>query len=145
MNSIVVGTDGSETAALAVREAADIARSLGAHVHIVSVFQPLSGVRVAGAASVPERAEWAVGPSSGVQSLLEEVAGMVRARGVEVSTYARKGDPAEAILDIAEEQGAELIVVGNRGMQGARRFLLGSVPDKVSHHAHCSVLIVRTS
>src|SRR2546430_1138127 len=94
MNSIVVGTDGSETAALAVREAADIARSLGAHVHIVSVLQPLSGVKVAGAGSGPEGAGWAGGPSSGLQSLPEAAAGAVRTRGVEVSTCARKGGRA---------------------------------------------------
>jgi len=58
---------------------------------------------------------------------------------------ARQGDAADAILDIAEEQRSELIVVGNKGMTGAKRFLLGSVPNKVSHHAPCSVLIVRTT
>jgi nucleotide-binding universal stress UspA family protein len=56
----------------------------------------------------------------------------------------REGDPADAIIDAAEEEGADLIVVGNRGMQGAKRFLLGSVPNRVAHHAPCSVLIVHT-
>ena len=65
--------------------------------------------------------------------------------GVNVETYARQGDPADAILDVAEEQNADLIVVGNKGMTGAKRFLLGSVPNKISHHAPCSVLIVRTT
>ena len=60
-----------------------------------------------------------------------------------VETHAREGDPADAILDVAEEQGADLIVVGNKGMTGAKRFLLGSVPNKVSHHAPCSVMIIR--
>ena len=63
----------------------------------------------------------------------------------DVETFAREGDPADAILDVAEERGADLIVVGNKGMTGAKRFLLGSVPNKVSHHAPCSVLIIRTS
>ena len=58
--------------------------------------------------------------------------------------YAREGDPADAILDVAEELGADLIVVGNKGMTGAKRFLLGSVPNQVSHHAPCAVMIVRT-
>ena len=62
-----------------------------------------------------------------------------------MNTYAREGDPADAILDVAEERGADLIVVGNKGMTGAKRFLLGSVPNKVSHHAPCSVLIIRTT
>ena len=63
----------------------------------------------------------------------------------EVETFARQGDAADAILDVAEEQRADLIVVGNKGMTGAKRFLLGSVPNKISHHAPCSVLIVRTT
>ena len=62
----------------------------------------------------------------------------------QVETFARQGDAADAILDVAEEQRADLIVVGNKGMTGAKRFLLGSVPNKISHHAPCSVLIVRT-
>jgi nucleotide-binding universal stress UspA family protein len=57
----------------------------------------------------------------------------------------REGDPADAILDVAEEKNADLVIVGNKGMTGAKRFLLGSVPNKVSHHAPCSVLIIRTS
>jgi nucleotide-binding universal stress UspA family protein len=63
----------------------------------------------------------------------------------EVETFARVGDAADAILDVAEEHAADLIVVGHKGMTGATRFLLGSVPNKVSHHAPCSVLIVRTT
>ena len=70
---------------------------------------------------------------------------MVKSTGVDVNTVARQGDPADAILDTAEEQNADLIIVGNKGMTGAKRFLLGSVPNKVSHHAPCSVLIVRTT
>ncbi len=69
----------------------------------------------------------------------------MREAGIEVETFAREGDPADAILDVAEEHDADLIVVGNKGMTGARRFLLGSVPNKVSHHAPCSVLIIRTT
>jgi nucleotide-binding universal stress UspA family protein len=69
----------------------------------------------------------------------------MRAKGVEAESHARLGDPADALLEVAEEEGADLIVVGNRGMTGAKRFLLGSVPNKISHHAPCSVLIVRTT
>ena len=63
---------------------------------------------------------------------------------VEVDLYAQRGDPADAILDVAEERGADLIIVGNRGRAGAKRFLLGSVPNRISHHAPCAVLIIRT-
>ena len=77
--------------------------------------------------------------------MLSEAEEAVTKAGVkDVHTHAREGDPADAILDVAEEQGSDLIVVGNKGMSGAKRFLLGSVPNKVSHHAPCSVLIVRT-
>ena len=65
--------------------------------------------------------------------------------GTDGSDTAREGEPADAILDVAEEINADLIVVGNKGMTGARRFLLGSVPNKVSHHAPSSVIIVRTT
>jgi nucleotide-binding universal stress UspA family protein len=65
--------------------------------------------------------------------------------GLVVETHARDGDPAEAILDVAQEQKADLIVVGNRGLTGIERFLLGSVSSKLSHHAPCSVMIVRQS
>ena len=76
---------------------------------------------------------------------LRDAAEEAQDAGVPTETYARQGDPADAILDVAEERGSDLIVVGNKGMTGAKRFLLGSVPNKVSHHAPCSVLIIRTS
>ena len=79
-----------------------------------------------------------------VEATLEQAAAVVREAGVDVETFARQGDPADAILDVAEERGSDLIVIGNKGMTGAKRFLLGSVPNKVSHHAPCSVLIIRT-
>ena len=69
----------------------------------------------------------------------------MRSAGLDVETLAREGDPADSILDVAEEKEADLIIVGNKGMTGAKRFLLGSVPNKISHHAPCSVLIIRTS
>jgi nucleotide-binding universal stress UspA family protein len=65
--------------------------------------------------------------------------------GIEVETHARDGDPAQVILEVAQEQKADLIVVGNRGLTGIERFLLGSVSSKLSHHAPCSVMIVRRS
>ena len=80
-----------------------------------------------------------------MDAALEAAAAPAREEGVEVNVYARQGDPADAILDVAEERGADLIVVGNKGMSGAKRFLLGSVPNRVSHHAPCSVLIIRTT
>ena len=145
-SSIVVGTDGSETAEKAVAAAIDLARLAGAKLEIVSAYEPMAGHRIYMAAhEVPVDPQWAVNLREEVDATLAATAETARAGGVEPRIHAREGDPADAILDVAEELGADLIVVGNRGMTGAKRFLLGSVPNKVSHHAPCSVMIVRTS
>jgi nucleotide-binding universal stress UspA family protein len=86
-----------------------------------------------------------VNPREDVDATLKDAGGEIEAAGIQVEIYAREGDPADAILDVAEEQNADLIIVGNKGMTGAKRFLLGSVPNKVSHHAPCSVMIIRTT
>ena len=145
-SSIVVGTDGSETATLAVREAIDMAKAVGATLQLVSAYAPVSEQRLrAERRDAPADVQWAINPRQEVEAALAEAAELAGEAGVKVNTHARQSDPADAILDVAEEQNAELIIVGNRGMAGAKRFLLGSVPDKISHHAPCSVLIVRTS
>jgi len=144
--TIVVGTDGSDTATEAVRQAAELAADLGARVLIVSAYEPISDERLRETAEeVPRDLQWMINPREDVDATLHAAASLVRERGVETQTFARQGDPADAILDVAEEQRAELIVVGNKGMTGAKRFLLGSVPNRVSHHAPCSVLIIRTT
>ena len=144
--SIVVGTDGSDTAKEAVRQAVELARSLGAELLLVSAYQPVSRVSVnRETAEMPDDAQWMVSAREDVASLLAEAAQTAEEAGVPVQTFPRQGDPADAILDVAEERDADLIVVGNKGMTGAKRFLLGSVPNKVSHHAPCSVLIIRTT
>ena len=146
IRSIVVGTDGSETATKAVREAAQLAAALNAGMEIVSAYEPVGSQRLKEEArQVPDDLQWMVSPREDVEATLREAAEMVKEVGVDaVKCHAREGDPADAILDVAEEQGSDLIVVGNKGMTGAKRFLLGSVPNKVSHHAPCSVLIIRT-
>ena len=144
---IVVGTDGSETAQEAVRQAADLAKSTGAALDIVSAYGGESGVasggtrleRVERPADVPESAR------EQVNFALDTATGIAKRDGVEVQAHAEEGDPADAIINVAERVHADVIVVGNKGMTGARRFLLGSVPNKVSHHAPCSVFIIRTT
>ena len=144
--SIVVGTDGSDTATQAVRQAVDLAKDVGAKVELVSAYEPVSSQRLSEERrQAPEDLQWTINPREDVDATLEAAAELAKAAGVEVALYARQGDPADAILDVAEEQEADLIVVGNKGMTGAKRFLLGSVPNKVSHHAPCSVLIIRTT
>ncbi len=145
-SSIVVGTDGSDTAHRAVAQAVDLASSHGARLEIVSAFEPVSRARMREErAAVPEEMQWMVNAREEVEATLREASEQAELAGVAVETHARQGDPADAILDVAEERGADLIVVGNKGMTGAKRFLLGSVPNKVSHHAPCSVLIIRTA
>jgi nucleotide-binding universal stress UspA family protein len=144
--SIVVGTDGSDTATEAVRQAVDLAGAIGAKLELVSAYEPVPENRLREERrSAPEDIQWAINPREDVDATLEAAAAIAREAGVGVEVYPRQGDPADAVLDVAEEREADLIIVGNKGMTGAKRFLLGSVPNKISHHAPCSVLIIRTT
>ena len=144
--SIVVGTDGSATAQEAVRQAAELAATLGARVHLVCVYEPVPSTAGDGGEPEPAHSEsgWVLRPREAVEDTLAGAAAVFEAAGVAVELHAQRGDPADAILDVAEERGADLIIVGNRGRTGAKRFLLGSVPNRISHHAPCAVLIIRT-
>jgi len=141
--TIVVGTDGSDSAKRAVGEAVRMATALGAELHVVSAFEPVRGVRIAGA---PEGAAkvWAPLPDADVEATLSEAEALVRMKNLTVKTHALRKDPADALLEVADKVDANMIVVGNKGMHGAKRFVLGNVPNKVSHHARCNVLIVAT-
>jgi nucleotide-binding universal stress UspA family protein len=132
---------------MALAAAVDLARQTEARLIIVSAYEPVDAGRSRAAeVGVPADVQWSVGPRPEVLELLEQSRRLAGAGGLrEVETVARQGDAADAIIDVAEEQAADLIVVGNKGMTGAKRFLLGSVPNRVSHHAPCSVLIVRTT
>jgi nucleotide-binding universal stress UspA family protein len=138
-NSIVVGTDGSATAREAVRTASELARLTHATLHMVSAYRlPEIGADpwiIPGGIDEEIRAR--------VEALLQSLAKEITDEGIAVTTHACPQEAAAAILEVAEAQRADLIVVGNRGMQGARRFL-GSVPNNVSHNAPCAVLIVHT-
>jgi nucleotide-binding universal stress UspA family protein len=138
--TIVVGTDGSEPAERAVREAIGIAARDGAELHVVTAFhdQAMFRERIESGATTVEINLQEVGESVAARAVRE-----AEAAGVKVTSHAHEGDPAEAILDTASEQNADLIVVGNRGLSGVQRFLLGSVSQKVSEHAACNVMIVR--
>jgi nucleotide-binding universal stress UspA family protein len=145
-NTIVVGTDGSETAAQAVREAVDMASALGAKLELVTAYAPVGEQRLrAERRDAPADVRWATNPRQEVEASLADAAEDAEAAGVGVTKHARQGDAADVIIEVAEERNADLVIVGNKGMTGAKRFLLGSVPNKVSHHAPCSVLIVRTT
>ena len=137
--TIVVGTDWSGGAELAVARALELARLTGAKLHVVSVDEgapaPVTGARGAGVTG-------GVGFQADVA--LEQTLERLGAEGVEVDQHAPRGAVADSIVAVAARQRADLIVVGSRGMQGARR-MLGSVPNKISHNAPCDVLIVNTS
>ena len=147
--NIVVGTDGSATAAVAVGHAADLAALTGATVHIVHAFRTVSTAYLAAAGSAPT---WTDDLEETNASIVAEADRGPCGRGsrapcagdVKVETHARPGDAADLLVTVAKEVGADLVIVGNRGMTGAKRFVLGSVPNKVSHHCPCSLLIVET-
>jgi len=146
LERIVVGTDGSETASDAVREAIDLAKATGAKLFVVSAYAPAQPeIDREEAAEIPGDVQHEVGPRQGVNLVLDAATGDAEKAGVDAESRPREGDPADALLDVAEETNADLIVVGNKGMTGTKRFLLGSVPNKVSHHAPCGVYIVRTT
>ena len=119
---LLIATDGSTTASHAADVGVDVAKVSGAEVLILHVGDPKDGKKVL------SQAEKALGKS-----------------GVAIATQSVSGDPADMICEVAERESVDLIVVGNKGMTGAKRFLLGSVPNQVSHHSPCNVLIVKTT
>jgi len=143
IQTVAVGTDGSETANKAVDFAFDVAEKFGAKVVICSSYKPVSEDRVRQAQKeAPEDIQWSINPTQEVDSNLTAAADRAKSRGLQTVTEAREGDPADVLCDIAGAHGADLLVVGNRGMQ---RRMLGSVPNSVSHKAPCSVVIVKTT
>ena len=138
--SIVVGTDGTDTADRAVTRAAELAELTGARLHVVTAYQP---ARIRSGGPQGEAPAWSVGGDHKADAVLQRTLARVRAQGVAVDEHAPKGDAADGLVAIAREADADLIVIGSKGMRGGRR-LLGSVPNKVSHQAPCDVLIVQT-
>jgi nucleotide-binding universal stress UspA family protein len=139
---IVVGTDGSATAEVAIDKAAELARALGARMHVVSAYSLASPGAWMGATAMTVVDDGSA--QQAAEEIVERTSARLRQRGLEVATHVCQGEPAEVLMTVAAGEHAQMIVVGNRGMAGARR-LLGSVPNRVSHHATCGVLIVPTS
>jgi nucleotide-binding universal stress UspA family protein len=137
--TVVVGADGSETAAEAVRQAIELVKLTGGHLHVVSAYRHEQ-------LSTPDSAESAGALGSGdlAESVVAGHVSRARSAGIDAEGHTRSGDAANAICDVATEIGADLIVVGNKGMTGVRR-VLGSVPNSVAHHAPCNVMIAFTS
>jgi nucleotide-binding universal stress UspA family protein len=139
--SIVVGIDGSPTAEIALTKAIELARGSGASLHVVSAYEPIPA-RVSGGAPAAE--EYRVSPSFKADAVLERALAGAGADDLTVKQHAPKGAAADALVSVAEEAGADLIVIGSVGMKGPKR-IFGSVPNSVSHRAPCDVLIVHTS
>jgi nucleotide-binding universal stress UspA family protein len=142
--TVVVGTDGSETAELAVRQAAELAKACDGQLIIVSAFSDSgSGAR---GGEVPKDMEWSLTDAAGAEERARSGRTIAKQIGLDkVRVRVDRGDPAEVILQAADDTDADLIVVGSRGMTGAKRFVLGSVPNKVSHHTPCDLAIVHTA
>jgi nucleotide-binding universal stress UspA family protein len=119
---VLIATDGSVTAGHAAEVGMDVAKASGAEALLLHVGDPKDGKKV-----------------------LAQAEKSFANSGLAVSTVSVSGDPADMICEVAERENADLIVVGNKGMTGAKRFLLGSVPNQVSHHSPCNVLIVKTT
>jgi nucleotide-binding universal stress UspA family protein len=139
-STVVVGTDGSPTAEVALRQAAELVKGTGGTLHVVSAYRPSSS-RTVGTAGE----QWQVLPADRVDAVLDEAAALGRMLRVKVEVHGSRGDPADAIVRVAKAVEADVVVVGNKGMKGTKRFLLGSVPNKVAHSAPCAVLILKTT
>ena len=142
-SEIVVGTDGSVTAAGAVALAVELAQRSGATLHLVTAYTDATSIAVghAGTVAAPDSSLADATAKIASEELLAEVARGTG--GIPVQTHAVAGAPADVLISVAESVGADLIVVGSKGMRGARR-LIGSVPNRVAHRSRCHVIIAMT-
>jgi nucleotide-binding universal stress UspA family protein len=138
-SKVAVGTDGSATASEAVEAAVELARRYDAELVLISAYHDEALGRESRAS---EELQWMFSPAARLKEILARTEAAVRREGVSCSTLAETGDPAEVLVRLAEECGADVLVIGNRGM---RRRILGSVPNSVTHKAPCSVLVVKTT
>ncbi len=136
--TVAVGTDGSPTAGEAVKAAAEIARRFEARLVLMSAYRG-SGE---GPTEPGDESEWAFNPVARLREILSRQEEELRRQGIASSTLMDEGNPADVLVRLAGECGADLLVIGNRGMQ---RRVLGSVPNTVTHRAPCAVLVVKTT
>ena len=139
ISTVAVGTDGTKTAAEAVKTAAEIARRFDAKLVLLSAFQDTGARPKKG---VSAEVQWATSPAARVQEILSRASKELSREGMAVTTLVDEGDPAEVLVRLAEDCSADLLVIGNKGMQ---RRVLGSVPNSVTHNAPCAVLVVKTT
>lgn len=161
-NKVLVGTDGSPTAMHAVDMATELGAKLDATTTIVCVYEPPSeqeleqlradpddpvaqwnvGKDVRG---VPSEFKWRIAGAAQAEDILDRSAERAVKAGLDVDVRALEGNPAEELINLGEREGYDVIAVGSVGMSGAKRFMLGNVPHRISHHASTDVLILRTA
>lgn len=141
ISTVAVGTDGSSTASDAVAMAAEMARRYDANLVLLSAFQASDG-KPRDLSGSSREIQWTFSTVARLTEQLERTEAEVRAGGIECTTLIEEGDPAEVLVQLADRCGADVLVIGNKGMQ---RRLLGSVPNTVTHRAGCSVFVVKTT
>jgi nucleotide-binding universal stress UspA family protein len=141
--TVAVGTDGSGTATKAVESALDLAERYGARIVFISAYQPVDEHRLRREKrEAPQDIQWAINPEEDVDATLRAAEELAEERGLKWMSEAAMGDPADVLLRLAEKHGADVLVIGNKGMH---RRVLGSVPNSVTHGATCSVVLVKTA
>jgi len=141
ISTVAVGLDGSATAAEAVKMAAELARRFQGKLVLLSAFRELGKTPPNPASDVVEL-QWTTSSAARVREIVARTAKRLRQEGIDCSTMIGEGDPADVLVQLAHQSGADVLVVGNKGME---RRLLGSVPNTVTHKAGCSVLVVKTT
>lgn len=158
--SILVGTDGSATAMRAVEMSARLAKALGIRPVVVTAYEPpteqeLKQLRAdpndpvaqwsSKTKDVPSEFRWRIADAAQAKDVLERAAEHAAKEGVDAEVRAIEGSAAETLISLAEREGFDVIVVGSVGMSGAKRFMLGNVPHRISHHAPTDVLVLHTT
>jgi nucleotide-binding universal stress UspA family protein len=143
LSTIAVGTDGTDTAAKAVDFAIDMAKRYDARLVAISAYRPVSESRLRSEQKdAPDEIQWSINPTEDVESILKDVEEKAHEAGLQTTTVAGDGEPADVLVQHAEDQDADVLIIGNKGMQ---RRILGSVPNSVAHKATCTVIVVKTT
>jgi nucleotide-binding universal stress UspA family protein len=144
---MIVGTDGSDTAEIAVRHAGRLAAASGAALTVVSAYEGTEDELARTQADrLPEDIRWTLTDRAQAEALARRGRDLACAEGADdVAVRADAGQPPDILLAVASQFAADLIVVGSRGLTSPARFVLGSVAGSIAHHAPCDVLIVQTS
>ena len=143
ISTVAVGTDGSGTANKAVEAAIDLAGKYDAKVVFISAYRPVDEGRLKREQrDAPADVQWSINADEDVNATLRDCEEIAENAGVKWASEAAQGDPADVLVELAEKHGADVLVIGNKGMQ---RRVLGSVPNTVTHKANCSVFVVKTT